>query len=504
MAMYYRPYRKMEEADDCGGRDSLGNMLSAPPSNFLWRRPSDASQSRDDETATGTPPLSPKPAPTDGRPPLPPPRDDLDELVLAHTIDAHGLQTTQIASTADLMQLLRSAAAEKKLVWCEFRKASSVASVIRKAPPKRGGLAALQHPVVFRLLLAQMDLPVIETVNTWTLWSVLVPHPLPGRRLRFLAVSRGRVLLTAVHLTAEDRAPPGGWWHREKRSDETRQVHSGSFDAPLLDRFDEVDDELDDDCEEPIESGPRQSLASAVDCAQHFLETARDDGDERGRCVTLGGAYVCARLMEAALLSARATIDDIDESISKLVQVCDDERSGWRHHRVRFNRTVRMLMEAGRTRAVISRLREYYEQSAIVAKAAAARVAGDEDMALWVRQLDVLASGDLRRLHHQDNVLHSYVLVARTRHEDDYNRINILLSLVATIFLPLSFLSGVFGMNFDFIPLRTNRWAFVGFFVVAAAIVIGGLLSFWYRGWLNVITSAWETAPSRSRRRRRA
>ncbi|KAJ1453172.1 hypothetical protein M885DRAFT_285656 [Pelagophyceae sp. CCMP2097] len=126
--------------------------------------------------------------------------------------------------------------------------------------------------------------------------------------------------------------------------------------------------------------------------------------------------------MEAALLSARATIDDIDESISKLVQVCDDERSGWRHHRVRFNRTVRMLMEAGRTRAVISRLREYYEQSAIVAKAAAARVAGDEDMALWVRQLDVLASGDLRRLHHQDNVLHSYVLVARTRHEDDYNR----------------------------------------------------------------------------------
>ena len=57
------------------------------------------------------------------------------------------------------------------------------------------------------------------------------------------------------------------------------------------------------------------------------------------------------------------------------------------------------------------------------------------------------------------------------------------LTMVATIFIPISFLAGVFGMNFDDIPGLHSPWAFVVFCVVCVA-VAGGMLA-WFRrkGW---------------------
>ena len=52
-------------------------------------------------------------------------------------------------------------------------------------------------------------------------------------------------------------------------------------------------------------------------------------------------------------------------------------------------------------------------------------------------------------------------MLARLRHEDDYNRVNICLSLVATIFLPLSFITGLLGINVSGIPEANNPHAFL-------------------------------------------
>ena len=57
----------------------------------------------------------------------------------------------------------------------------------------------------------------------------------------------------------------------------------------------------------------------------------------------------------------------------------------------------------------------------------------------WMRDLANVAQGDLRRLNQVEQLLHSYLMLARLRHDDDYSRVSICLSLVATIFLPLSF-----------------------------------------------------------------
>jgi magnesium transporter len=59
------------------------------------------------------------------------------------------------------------------------------------------------------------------------------------------------------------------------------------------------------------------------------------------------------------------------------------------------------------------------------------------------------------------------------------------LTLVASIFIPLSFLAGVYGMNFDEIPGIHRPEAFAIFVGVIVAIASGMLWWFRRRGWLG-------------------
>ncbi len=54
------------------------------------------------------------------------------------------------------------------------------------------------------------------------------------------------------------------------------------------------------------------------------------------------------------------------------------------------------------------------------------------------------------------------------------------LTIVATIFIPLTFLAGVYGMNFDYMPELRWRWAYPA--VWGLMIALGGGLLLWFRG----------------------
>jgi magnesium transporter len=53
------------------------------------------------------------------------------------------------------------------------------------------------------------------------------------------------------------------------------------------------------------------------------------------------------------------------------------------------------------------------------------------------------------------------------------------LTIIATIFIPLTFLVGVYGMNFKFMPELDYKWAYPT--VWAAMIVIAGGMLIWFR-----------------------
>jgi len=64
------------------------------------------------------------------------------------------------------------------------------------------------------------------------------------------------------------------------------------------------------------------------------------------------------------------------------------------------------------------------------------------------------------------------------------NQIMKVLTIIATIFIPLTFLTGVYGMNFHFMPELGWRWSYPIFWAVSAGIVIWMLFYFKRKKWL--------------------
>jgi magnesium transporter len=70
------------------------------------------------------------------------------------------------------------------------------------------------------------------------------------------------------------------------------------------------------------------------------------------------------------------------------------------------------------------------------------------------------------------------------------------LTLVSTVFIPLTFLVGVYGMNFEWMPELRWRWGYPAVWAVTLTIAAGILLWFRRKGWLG--------DPERARKRKRS
>jgi magnesium transporter len=60
------------------------------------------------------------------------------------------------------------------------------------------------------------------------------------------------------------------------------------------------------------------------------------------------------------------------------------------------------------------------------------------------------------------------------------NEIIKVLTIFASIFIPVTFIAGVYGMNFEFIPELGFKYSYLIFWIVIL-LVIGGLLFFFKR-----------------------
>lgn len=77
--------------------------------------------------------------------------------------------------------------------------------------------------------------------------------------------------------------------------------------------------------------------------------------------------------------------------------------------------------------------------------------------------------------------LEAYLSVVSNR----MNEIMKVLTIFSAIMLPLTFIAGVYGMNFDNMPELHSRYGYYGTLIVMATVAIGMLIFFWRRGWLG-------------------
>ncbi len=60
------------------------------------------------------------------------------------------------------------------------------------------------------------------------------------------------------------------------------------------------------------------------------------------------------------------------------------------------------------------------------------------------------------------------------------------LAVVATVFMPLSLIAGIYGMNFEYIPELGVRWGYFAVLGVMATAIAGVLWVFWARQWISL------------------
>ena len=64
------------------------------------------------------------------------------------------------------------------------------------------------------------------------------------------------------------------------------------------------------------------------------------------------------------------------------------------------------------------------------------------------------------------------------------NEVMKVLTIIATVFIPLSFIVGVYGMNFQYMPELGWKWGYLGVWVVILLVVMGMLIYFRRKKWL--------------------
>ena len=65
------------------------------------------------------------------------------------------------------------------------------------------------------------------------------------------------------------------------------------------------------------------------------------------------------------------------------------------------------------------------------------------------------------------------------------NEIMRILTVIATLFMPLSFITGVYGMNFEWMPELKSPWGYPMALGIMASTAISFLWFFWRKGWLK-------------------
>lgn len=99
-----------------------------------------------------------------------------------------------------------------------------------------------------------------------------------------------------------------------------------------------------------------------------------------------------------------------------------------------------------------------------------------------------LFSNRVSRLHDIVNALLDYTNQIRDTYQSrldvKQNRIMTVLTVVTTIFMPLTLIVGWYGMNFKYMPELNTIWGYPAVFVVSVLIVIASLIFFKRKKWL--------------------
>jgi magnesium transporter len=107
-----------------------------------------------------------------------------------------------------------------------------------------------------------------------------------------------------------------------------------------------------------------------------------------------------------------------------------------------------------------------------------------EETLLFLRDLQDHAIRVMETLETFREMLGGMVELYLSTNANRMNEVMKVLTIIATIFIPLTFIAGVYGMNFSYMPELGWRWSYPVVWLVMIVVGIGLVFYFRKRKWL--------------------
>jgi magnesium transporter len=107
-----------------------------------------------------------------------------------------------------------------------------------------------------------------------------------------------------------------------------------------------------------------------------------------------------------------------------------------------------------------------------------------EDHLHFLRDLEDLITQATDAIELYNGMISDHLNIYSTNVNNRINEVMKVLTIFASIFIPLTFLAGIYGMNFEYIPELSFKYSYLIFWIVALCIGIGLLIYFKRKKWL--------------------
>ena len=194
----------------------------------------------------------------------------------------------------------------------------------------------------------------------------------------------------------------------------------------------------------------------------------------KGRMRKMGADYLTYNLIDAVIDSYFLILEKLGEKIEVLEEkVVNEPQEQVLHEIHRFKREMIFLRKSvWPLREVVSSL-ERGESKLI-----------HESMHIYLRDVYDHTIRIIETIETFRDILSGLLDIYLSSISNRINAVMKVLTIIATIFMPLTFMAGVYGMNFKFMPELEWRWGYPLIMLVMASIGISMLLYFRRKKWL--------------------
>jgi len=207
----------------------------------------------------------------------------------------------------------------------------------------------------------------------------------------------------------------------------------------------------------------------------HSLEAIRRLVEDSGRPMRRGADFFAHTLLDALVDNIMPTIDRMNELAEEI-----EEDTIRNPQQLTLEAILKLKRSTMRIRRVIAPQREVLNR---LSRGEFSFI--KDETGIFFRDVydHVVRIEDLNQTirDRADNALSTYLSSVANRQNETMK----VLSIVATIFLPLTLVAGIYGMNFENMPELRWSWGYFAVLGLMAAVIISVMCRFWASKWIT-------------------